>query len=117
MKKILIILLSIIFGFNSVFANTDVENFVFNKLFDEYSKCTVYYKFLSRGVERKDNLNNKEKSFVDEMNKLSSESEKNMFFFSKKMNISSENVQKNIQKIYKSFHDIAGHDYSKTEIY
>ena len=116
MKKILIILLSIIFGFNSVFANTDVENFVFNKLFDEYSKCTVYYKFISRGVERKDNLNNKEKSFVDEMNKLSSESEKNMFFFSKKMNISSENVQKNIQKIYKSFLDIAGHDYSKTEI-
>ena len=56
MKKLLIILLSIIFGFNSVFANTDVENFVFNKLFDEYSKCTVYYKFLSRGVEKKGEL-------------------------------------------------------------
>ena len=50
------------------------------------------------------------------MNILSSESEKKMFFFSKKMSISSENVQKNIQKIYKSFLDIAGYDYSKTEI-
>ena len=32
------------------------------------------------------------------------------------MNISSEDVQKNIQKIYKSYLDIAGYDYSKTEI-
>ena len=116
MKKLLGILVLALFLTNNAYSNTPTEKFVFEKLFDEYSHCTVYYKFLSRGVEKKGELNNKEKLFIDEMNQLSEESEKNMFFFSKKLNVSSKNVQKNIEKIYKSFLDIAGYDYSKTEI-
>jgi uncharacterized protein YheU (UPF0270 family) len=50
------------------------------------------------------------------MNQLSEKSETNMWFFAKKMSIPVENVQKNIQNIYESFLNIAGRDYSKTEI-
>ena len=27
-----------------------LENFVFDKMYNEYAECTVYYKFLSRGI-------------------------------------------------------------------
>ena len=74
---------------------------------------------MSRGVERKKDvaaLSEKEESFVKEMNILSAEAEKNMYFFSSKINIPNENIQLNIQNIYKTFLDIAGRDYSKTEL-
>ena len=116
MKKLLYVLVLGLFSFKSVSANTDVEDFVFEKLFDEYSHCTVYYKFLARSGERTGELKNDDKLFVDEMNQLSEKSETNMFFFAKKMSIPTEDVQKNIQKIYVSFLNIAGRDYSKTEI-
>ena len=119
MKKIVgIVVLNLLFCHIS-YANTPVQQYVFDKLYDEYSKCTVYYKFLSRGVERKKDvatLTEKEKSFVNEMNILSEEAEKNMYFFSSKINTSNEDIQSNIQNIYKTFLDIAGRDYSKTEL-
>ena len=119
MKKIVgIVVLNLLFCHISN-ANTPVQQYVFDKLYDEYSKCTVYYKFLSRGVERKKDvatLTEKEKSFVNEMNILSEEAEKNMYFFSSKINTSNEDIQSNIQNIYKTFLDIAGRDYSKTEL-
>ena len=99
MKKLLgIVVLGLLLA-NNAYSNTPVENFVFKKLFDEYSHCTVYYKFLGRGVERAGELNNDDKLFVDEMNQLSEKSETKMFFFAKKMSIPTEDVQKNIQKI------------------
>ena len=119
MKKFLGIAVLGLFICNLSYANTPVQQYVFEKLYDEYSKCTVYYKFLSRGVERKKDvaeLSEKEKSFVNEMNILSEESEKNMYFFSSKINIPNKNIQSNIEKIYKNFLDIAGRDYSKTEL-
>ena len=105
--------------YNQAHANPPLQQYVFEKLYDEYSHCTVYYKFLSRGVERKKDvtpLTEKEKLFVNEMNNLSEEAEKNMYFFSSKINLSSENIQLNIQEIYKAYLDIAGRDYSKTEL-
>ncbi len=119
MKKLLAISLTSLLLCNLSYANTPVQQYVFEKLYDEYSKCTVYYKFLSRGVDRKKDiatLTEKEKLFVKEMNILSEEAEKNMYFFSTKLNISNENTQSNIQDIYKNFLDIAGRDYSKTEL-
>ena len=116
MKKLFLYVSLVLMLANNAYSNTPVENFVFKKLFDEYSHCTVYYKFLGRGVERAGELNNDDKLFVDEMNQLSEKSETNMFFFAKKMSIPTEDVQKNIQKIYESFLNIAGRDYSKTEI-
>ena len=115
MKKILsIIFVSFLLSGNG-YANTPVENFVFKKLFDEYSYCTVYYKFLARSVERIE-LRNDDKLFAEEMNKLSEKSEINMIFFAKKISKPANDVQKNIQRIYESFLNIAGRDYSKTEI-
>ena len=119
MKKLLGIVVLGLFICNSSYANTPVQQFVFEKLYDEYSKCTVYYKFTGRGIERKKDvaeLTEKENLFLSEMNNLSKESEKNMFFFSQKLKISNQDVQSNIKKIYTSFLDIAGRDYSKTEI-
>jgi len=98
MKKLLGIMVLGLLLANNAYSNTPVENFVFKKLFDEYSHCTVYYKFLARGGERAGELNNDDKLFVDEMNQLSEKSETNMFFFAKKMSIPTEDVQKNIQK-------------------
>ena len=115
MKKILsIIFVSFLLSGNG-YANTPVENFVFKKLFDEYSYCTVYYKFLARSVERIE-LRNDDKLFAEEMNKLSEKSEINMIFFAKKISKPANDVQKNIQRIYESFLNIAGRDYSKTKI-
>ena len=119
MKKLLGIVVLGLFICNLSYANTPVQQFVFEKLYDEYSKCTVYYKFTGRGIERKKDvaeLTEKENLFLSEMNNLSKESEKNMFFFSQKLKISNQDVQSNIKKIYTSFLDIAGRDYSKTEI-
>ena len=119
MKKLLgIVVLGLLLSVNT-YANTPVQQFVFEKLYDEYSKCTVYYKFTGRGIERKKDvaeLTEKENSFLNEMNNLSKESEKNMFFFAQKLKISNQDVQSNIKNIYTSFLDIAGRDYSKTEI-
>ena len=119
MKKLLGIVVLGLLICNLSNANTPVQQFVFEKLYDEYSKCTVYYKFTGRGIERKKDvaeLTEKENSFLNEMNNLSKESEKNMFFFAQKLKISNQDVQSNIKKIYTSFLDIAGRDYSKTEI-
>ena len=119
MKKILGILVLGLLWSGNTYANTPVQQFVFEKLYDEYSKCTVYYKFTGRGIERKKDvaeLTEKENLFLNEMNNLSKESEKNMFFFAQKLKISNQDVQSNIKKIYTSFLDIAGRDYSKTEI-
>ena len=116
MKKLFLYVFLVLMFSSNAYSNTPVENFVFKKLFDEYSHCTVYYKFLARSGERTGELKNDDKLFVDEMNQLSEKSETNMFFFAKKMSIPTEDVQKNIQKIYVSFLNIAGRDYSKTEI-
>ena len=98
MKKLLgIIVLSLLLSGNG-YANTPVENFVFKKLFDEYSYCTVYYKFLARSVERIE-LRNDDKLFAEEMNKLSEKSEINMIFFAKKL----ASHAKMFKKIYKEF--------------
>ena len=106
----------VLFFINNAYSNTLTEIFVFEKLFDEYSQCTVFYKFISRGVERKGDLNNKEKKMVNEMKTLSEESEKNMFFFAQELKIPNENVQKNIEKIYESFLDTYGYDHLKIDI-
>ena len=53
----------------------------------------------------------------DEMITLSEESEINMFFFAQELKISNENVQKKIEKIYESFLNTYGYDYSKIDIY
>ena len=115
MKKLLSIIVVSLLLCGNGYANTPVENFVFKKLFDEYSYCTVYYKFLARSVERIE-LRNDDKLFAEEMNKLSEKSEINMIFFAKKISKPANDVQKNIQRIYESFLNIAGRDYSKTEI-
>jgi len=106
----------VLFFINNAHSNTLNEKFVFEKLFDEYSQCTVFYKFISRGVERKGELNNKEKQMVNEMKTLSKESEINMFFFAQELKIPNENVQKNIEKIYESFLNTYGYDHLKIDI-
>ena len=81
MKKLFVTLFLGLVLCNLSYANTPVQQYVFEKLYDEYSKCTVYYKFLSRGVERKKDvaaLSEKEELFVKEMNILSEEAEKNI---------------------------------------
>ena len=67
MKKLFLILVLGFMFYNQAYANPPLERYVFEKLYDEYSHCTVYYKFLSRGVERKKDvtsLTEKEKLFV-----------------------------------------------------
>jgi len=120
-KKILIILFSIILSFNSVFANTDVENFVFEKVYNEYAECTVYYKFLNRGIsliKKNENreLTDFEKKELKATNELSERNEKNLFIFAKKLNISNEDVQKNIERNYISMLALVNKDYSKSDI-
>ena len=117
MKKIFpIIILGLLWSGNG-YGNTPLEQYVFEKLYDEYSKCTVYYKFLARGVERKKEvatLTKEDRSFIDKMNIKLKNAETNVFFFALKLNISNKDVQTNIEKIYKSFLNIGGRDYSKT---
>ena len=121
MKKLLIILFTTIFGFNSVFANTDLENFVFDQMYNEYAECTVYYKFLSRGIslikknENRD-LTDFEKKELKATIELSELNEKNLFIFAKKLNVPNEEVQKNIERYYKSMLAMVNKDYSKSNI-
>jgi len=113
MKKFLHILILILFLNNNAYSNTPTEKFVIEKLIDEFAHCSVYYKFISKSIKKKGELNNKEKLYVDQLNLLSEESEKSMLFYLTLLNTPKENIQEDIEKIYKSFLDIVGYDYSK----
>jgi len=81
MKKLLGIVVLGFFISTNLFAVTQTELFVFKKLYKEYSECTVYYKFIARGVERRGDLTEDQKKFMDKAISLSEKAEKNMFFF------------------------------------
>ena len=56
MKKLLGIVVLGLLWCNQSFALTEVDKYAYKKVYDDYYTCTVYFKFLSRGVERADNL-------------------------------------------------------------
>ena len=116
MKKLLGIVVLGFFISTNLFAVTQTELFVFNKLYKEYSECTVYYKFIARGVERRGDLTEDQKKFMDKAISLSEEAEKNMFFFAQELKISNDDVQSNVEKIYKSFLEKVDYNYSNSEI-
>tara|TARA_B100000700_G_scaffold4893_1_gene5484 strand:- start:107 stop:919 length:813 start_codon:yes stop_codon:yes gene_type:complete len=117
MKKLLGIVVLGLLLMNNAYPNTPSKKFVYEKLYNEYSTCTVYYKFLNRGVSLiKRELTDFEKKFMDETKAFSESAEMYTFFFAKKLNVSNEKVQKNIEKIYKSMLDQTGNDYSKADI-
>ena len=105
---------------NQSFALTEVDKYAYKKVYDDYYTCTVYFKFLSRGVERADNLSDKQKNFVNTMkfksNALDMDGRELVEFLNKETdsNITNEDIQKKVENIYVSFLDIAGRDYSKT---
>ena len=53
---------------------------------------------------------------MDKAISLSEEAEKNMFFFAQELKISNEDVQSNVEKIYKSFLEKVDYNYSNSEI-
>ena len=48
MKKLLGIVVLGLLLMNNAYPNTPSKKFVYEKLYNEYSTCTVYYKFLNR---------------------------------------------------------------------
>ena len=120
MKKILGILVLGLLWCNQSFALTEVDKYAYKKVYDDYYTCTVYFKFLSRGVERSDNLTDKQKNFANKMkfksNALDMDGRELVEFLNKETdsNITNEDIQKKVENIYVSFLDIAGRDYSKT---
>lgn len=63
--RCLIILFIVFLNFNSnAYAlSEDKKKFVFEKLYQEYSECTVYYMFLHRAVKNKEFTQNLKKIF------------------------------------------------------
>ena len=122
MKKLLGILVLGLLWCNQSFALTEVDKYAYKKVYDDYYTCTVYFKFLSRGVERSDNLTDKQKNFANKMkfksNALDMEGRELVEFLNKETdsNITNEDIQKKVENIYVSFLDIAGRDYSKTQL-
>lgn len=49
------------------------------------------------------------------MDKLRKEAEVNLYFFVDKLNISNEEMNQNLKKIYTSYFDITGRNYSNTK--
>lgn len=86
MKKLFSLILVLVFLKTSISLSAispEKEKFVFQKLYDEYLKCTVYYKFLHRATERKGNLNEQDKQFLSKMDKMREDTEINAFFLRK----------------------------------
>ena len=122
MKKLfLYVVLGLLLSSNA-FALTEVDKYAYKKVYDDYYTCAVYFKFLSRGVERADNLSDKQKNFVNTMkfqsNTLDMDGRELVEFLNKETdsNITNEDIQKKVENIYVSFLDIAGRDYSKTQL-
>ncbi len=122
MKKLFLYVVLGLLWCNQSFALTEVDKYAYKKVYDDYYTCTVYFKFLSRGVERADNLSDKQKNFVNTMkfksNALDMDGRELVEFLNKETdsNITNEDIQKKVENIYVSFLDIAGRDYSKTEL-
>jgi len=98
----------------------EAHKYAYKKVYDDWYTCAVYFKFLSRGVERADNLSDKQKNFVNTMKAQSNTSDmegRDLVEYLNKhtdSNITNEDIQKKVENIYVSFLDIAGRDYSKT---
>ena len=100
---------------NAYALSEDKKKFVFEKLYQEYSECTVYYMFLHRAVKNKESHSELEKDFLIKMDKLRKEAEVNLYFFVDKLNISNDEMNQNLKKIYTSYFDITGRNYSNTK--
>ena len=108
MKKLLgIIVFSLLFSGNA-YANTNNKEIINKKLYEEYSTCTVYFKFLSIAKEKQGKYKKKksEKDFLERMQELTTISEKNTFYFADILKISMEDVQKTIEEKYIYFSSI-----------
>ena len=105
MKKLLGILVLGLLWCNQSFALTEVDKYAYKKVYDDYYTCTVYFKFLSRGVERADNLSDKQKNFVNTMkfksNALDMDGRELVEFLNKETdsNITNEDIQKKVEFI------------------
>ena len=102
MKKLLgIVVLGLLLSGN-VYANTNNKEIINKKLYEEYSTCTVYFKFLSIAKEKQGKYKKKksEKDFLERMQELTTISEKNTFYFADILKISTEDVQKTIEEKY-----------------
>jgi len=102
MKKLLCTLFFGLFLISEVNANTNNQEIINKKLYDEYSTCTVYFKFLSVAKEKQGKYKKKksEKDFLERMQELTLISEKNTFYFADILKISEEVVQKTIEDKY-----------------
>ena len=83
MKKILsIIFLGLLLSENA-YVGTINQEIINKKIYEEYSTCTVYFKFLSIAKEKQGKYKKKisEKDFLERMQKLTIISENNTFYF------------------------------------
>ena len=118
MKKLLSIILLSLFSFLPAKA---IDKNAYQELYNESVHCTVYFKFISRGVERAGDLTEEQKAFVNKMNRLSDISDSNTRFFANELNkdlwpkIKANDIQKKVEALYGEFLDFAGQDYSGTD--
>ena len=118
MKKLLGTILLSLFSFLPAKA---IDKNAYQELYNESAHCTVYFKFISRGVERAGDLTEEQKAFVNKMNRLSDISDSNTRFFANELNkdlwpkIKANDIQKKIEAVYGDFLDFAGRDYSGTD--
>ena len=118
MKKLLGIILLSLFLFLPAKA---IDKNAYQELYNESAHCTVYFKFISRGVERAGNLTEEQKAFVNKMNRLSDISDSNTRFFATELNkdlwpkIKANDIQEKVEALYGDFLDFAGRDYSGTD--
>ena len=118
MKKISLTILLSLFSFLPAKA---IDKNAYQELYNESAHCTVYFKFISRGVERAGNLTEEQKAFVNKMNRLSDISDSNTRFFATELNkdlwpkIKANDIQEKVEALYGDFLDFAGRDYSGTD--
>ena len=118
MKKISLTILLSLFSFLPAKA---IDKNAYQELYNESAHCTVYFKFISRGIERAGDLTEEQKAFVNKMNRLSDISDSNTRFFATELNkdlwpkIKANDIQEKVEALYGDFLDFAGRDYSGTD--
>ena len=118
MKKILsIIFLGLLLSENA-YAGTINQEIINKKIYEEYSTCTVYFKFLSIAKEKQGKYKKKisEKDFLERMQKLTIISENNTFYFANILKISEEIVQKSIEKKYTEMYNLKPKGYGSKKL-
>jgi hypothetical protein len=101
---------------NTAFALTDeLKTYVFKKLYKEYSYCANYYYILASGIKKRPNYSSSDEKIFKHIMKLHSEADKNLMFFSTKLEINVKKATEDAISIAKKLNTIIEYNYSKIE--